>query len=309
MSLHSLDRFPARELYDLTWRALDGALTISTTEELDALPSPAPVAPRVFITSWVDYTKRYGTAYSLSDGSAGLYYNDSTTMVLSPDKMYVWVSVSLLSQERVADGFIPNSHFDYISNRKGKIYSRRHYTVDEYPKDLDRKTYLLQYFEEYMGRALARDVEWTFVDKKRTKNMDFLVKYYRMKSAVVFKLSNEVLQVRFSLQLFVFSSQGLTFLESQFNFFDHTKVLLTQNGSVVSFVDTEFGLHTYALGSLFREACELGHYRSRPHAGATEKETRRLETLRFLIGKLEYCRDVLKYLGERNQSDSIPADV
>lgn len=81
-------RYPARELYDATWRALDAALSISTTAELDALPnSVTSSAPRVFITSWVDYTHKYGTAYSLTDGSAGLYFNDSTTMVLSPDKV------------------------------------------------------------------------------------------------------------------------------------------------------------------------------------------------------------------------------
>lgn len=54
---------------------------------IDSLPSEAAQrAPRVFITSWVDYTHKYGTAYSLTDGTAGLYFNDSTTMVLSPDK-------------------------------------------------------------------------------------------------------------------------------------------------------------------------------------------------------------------------------
>lgn len=46
----------------------------------------------MFITSWVDYTHKYGTAYSLTDGSAGLYFNDSTTMVLSPDKMCALVT-------------------------------------------------------------------------------------------------------------------------------------------------------------------------------------------------------------------------
>ena len=81
-------RLPARELYDATWRALDAALTIGSTAALEALPSPTPLEPpRVFITSWVDYTHKYGTAYSLTDGSAGLYFNDSTTMVLSPDKV------------------------------------------------------------------------------------------------------------------------------------------------------------------------------------------------------------------------------
>ncbi|KAK4705480.1 hypothetical protein P7C70_g731, partial [Phenoliferia sp. Uapishka_3] len=173
-----LTRFPARELYDANWRALHAALNIATTADLEALPSPTPLEPpKVFITSWVDYTHKYGTAYSLTDGSAGLYFNDSTTMVLSPDKL----------------------HFDYTSNRKGNVYSRRHYTTKNHPDDLERKTYLLKYFEDYMSKTLLREVDWTFVDTARTQNMDFLVKYYRMKNAIVFKMSNDVLQVSFFL--------------------------------------------------------------------------------------------------------------
>ena len=54
----------------------------------------------------------------------------------------------------------------------------------------------MTYFEDYMSKTLERDVDWTFNDKERTRNMDFLIKYYRMKSAIVFKLSNDVIQVR-----------------------------------------------------------------------------------------------------------------
>ena len=87
------------------------------------------------------------------------------------------------------------SHLDYISNRQGNVYSRRHYTVTQHPTELERKAYLLGYFENYMSKTLLRDVDWTFADAERTRNMDFLVKYYRMKNAIVFKMSNDVLQV------------------------------------------------------------------------------------------------------------------
>lgn len=46
-----------------------------------------------------------------------------------------------------------------------------------------------------MVKTLRRNVEWLFEDVQRKKNMDFLVKYYRMKQAIVFKMSNDVLQV------------------------------------------------------------------------------------------------------------------
>ncbi|KAM0748225.1 Pkinase-domain-containing protein [Meredithblackwellia eburnea MCA 4105] len=258
-------RYPARELYESTWRSLDAALTVATTADIDALPSPTPlVAPKVFITSWVDYTHKYGTAYSLTDGSAGLYFNDSTTMVLSPDKI----------------------HFDYISNRKGNVYSRRHYTTSTRPTELERKAYLLEYFEDYMSKTLLRDVDWTFVDKERTRNMDFLVKYYRMKNAIVFKMSNDVLQ---------------------FNFYDHTKILLTQNGAVITFIDPDFSLRTYSLHAIFRDAARYGYYQQHQPTEMDAKRLKRLEHVRFLVEKLEYCRDVLKNLSSRKPATAGPA--
>ena len=44
---------------------------------------------RVFIVSWVDYCNKYGMGYALTDGSVGVHFNDSTTLILSPDKKYV----------------------------------------------------------------------------------------------------------------------------------------------------------------------------------------------------------------------------
>lgn len=94
-----------------------------------------------------------------------------------------------------------NSHFDYISQRASHVYTRRHYSLTTRPEELARKAYLLSYFEDYMAKTLTRDVEWTWRDEGRKRNMDFLVKYYRMKNAIVFKMSNEVLQVGVSLSL------------------------------------------------------------------------------------------------------------
>ena len=44
---------------------------------------------RVFIVSWVDFSHKYGMGYALTDGSVGVRYNDSTSIVVSPDKSYV----------------------------------------------------------------------------------------------------------------------------------------------------------------------------------------------------------------------------
>jgi len=44
---------------------------------------------KVFIVSWVDFSHKYGMGYALTDGSVGVRYNDSTSIVVSPDKAYV----------------------------------------------------------------------------------------------------------------------------------------------------------------------------------------------------------------------------
>jgi hypothetical protein len=108
-----------REVYEICWKRLQAALT--ATDEADlvklngalwsrfffSLPPPpfclsfdfggarvddaaGPVTPpKVFIKSWIDYTHKYGTAYQLTDGSAGVYFNDSTTMIYSPNRKCV----------------------------------------------------------------------------------------------------------------------------------------------------------------------------------------------------------------------------
>lgn len=43
---------------------------------------------------------------------------------------------------------------------------------------------------------LYGDYEYTFEDTERTKGMDFVQKYLRMKHVIVFKMSHDVLQVK-----------------------------------------------------------------------------------------------------------------
>ena len=47
-----------------------------------------------------------------------------------------------------------------------------------------------------MMERLYGDYDYTFQDLERTKGMDFVQKYLRMKHVIVFKMSHDVLQVR-----------------------------------------------------------------------------------------------------------------
>ncbi|CAE7229592.1 unnamed protein product [Rhizoctonia solani] len=197
--------------------------------------------PRVFIVSWVDYCNKYGMGYALADGSVGVHFNDSTSIVLAPNKI----------------------NLDYISSRRnGTIYVRKNYTMREHPEDLKSKVYLLRHFEKYMMERLYGDPEYAFEDLERTKGMDFVQKYLRMKHVIVFKMSHEVLQ---------------------FNFYDHSKVILASQGNSITHIDKHYAVTHYTLSGVMQRVV-AGQW-----ADAAEKKF-----YDRLLSKLKYSRDVLQ---------------
>ncbi|KAJ1310935.1 hypothetical protein OPQ81_009447 [Rhizoctonia solani] len=197
--------------------------------------------PKVFIVSWVDYCNKYGMGYALADGSVGVHFNDSTSIVLAPNKI----------------------NLDYISSRRnGTIYVRKNYTMRDHPEDLKSKVYLLRHFEKYMMERLYGDPEYAFEDVQRTKGMDFVQKYLRMKHVIVFKMSHEVLQ---------------------FNFYDHSKLILASQGHSITHIDKHYTITHYTLSGVM-ERVVAGQW-----ADAAEKKF-----YDRLLSKLKYSRDVLQ---------------
>ena len=52
------------------------------------LASPGPTTnlkePEVWVKKWVDYSTKYGLGYLLSNGATGVFFNDSTKIILDP---------------------------------------------------------------------------------------------------------------------------------------------------------------------------------------------------------------------------------
>ena len=40
--------------------------------------------PSVWVKKWVDYSSKYGLGYLLSNDAFGVFYNDSTKMIMDP---------------------------------------------------------------------------------------------------------------------------------------------------------------------------------------------------------------------------------
>lgn len=95
-------------------------------------PSAALVA-KVWVVRYVDYTSKYGLGFLFNTGSAGVYFNDSTKIVLS------------------ADGTV----FQYTERRRrdsstGSEHSSQKHLISSYPPELQKKVTLLKHFRNYL---------------------------------------------------------------------------------------------------------------------------------------------------------------
>jgi serine/threonine protein kinase len=212
---------------------------------------------KVWVVRYVDYTSKYGLGFLLNTGSAGVYFNDSTKIVLS------------------ADGTI----FQYIERRRrdgGSSSSSEHLTqthyMSAYPQELQKKVTLLRHFRNYLvdqqrtygesgseggdkaTASSASDLPTLLPENSSTGatptikfgvssaafdakdavemglnaegnlvgsnssdgEMPFLKKWVRTRHAILFRLSNRVVQVVF---------------------FDRSEVLLSPEARVVTYVN------------------------------------------------------------------------
>jgi len=208
----------------------------------------------------------------LTNGSIGVFFNDSTTIILAGNQQ--WEVESNNPEIFRWQHFIHLiRHFEYLSfdrqNTKSTLIRACH-TLSDYPSELRKKVTLLCHFQNYITDNLSKvrlsmlvavipDI-WPLLqiipsyfelDTKRIQDLDFLTKYIRTKHAVLFRLSNRVLQV---------------------NFFDHTKLVLYSEGKMMSFVD------------------QSKEIRSRPLADFVD------EGEPTVMKRINYVRDVLRSL-------------
>ena len=134
-----------------------------------------------------------------------------------------------------------------MSDKQEIAYS---HTLSEYPKELQKKVTLLQHFRSYLegdstnagGLATSSDIK-TF-DKnantnvedakigddslKKINNYVYVKKWMRTRHAIMFRLSNRIVQVCFQ---------------------DHTEIILSSESRIVTYVNKKAERLTYPLGS------------------------------------------------------------
>jgi polo-like kinase 1 len=179
-----------------------------------------PKEVEVWVKKWVDYSSKYGLGYYLSNEATGVFFNDSTKVVVDPN------------------GF----HFDYMERRSSDRQDvGKEYTLTEYPKDLQKKVTLLQHFRSYLegSEKPKSDVAPTQVEGeefpkvRKVKDVVYVKKWMRTRHAIMFRLSNKVVQV---------------------NFQDHTEIMLSSETKVVTYVNKKGERSTYPLSSAMESA-------------------------------------------------------
>ncbi|UYV62169.1 PLK1 [Cordylochernes scorpioides] len=175
----------------------------------DEAEDPAAV-PIYWISKWVDYTDKYGIGYQLSDNSVGVLFNDLSRLVMLPDNLTV----------------------HYIE-RDG---TEHYYTTENYASALIKKVTLLTYFNNYMNEHLLKATDkMSSRETDEISRMPYLKAWFRTRSAIVFHLTNGILQVNF--------------------FQDHTKLIICPLMEAVTYIDEKRDFRTYRLKSIEKFGC------------------------------------------------------
>jgi polo-like kinase 1 len=172
----------------------------------------------VWVKKWVDYSTKYGLGYYLSNEATGVFFNDSTKIVLDP-----------------------NGHdFDYMERRSSDRQDiGSQHTLTEYPKELQKKVTLLQHFWSYLEgnekpkNIMAQNAASEVKQARKVKDVVYVKKWMRTRHAIMFRLSNKVVQV---------------------NFQDHTEIMLSSETKVVTYVNKKGERSTYPLNSAMESA-------------------------------------------------------
>lgn len=154
---------------------------------------------------WVDYSTKYGLGYLLSDGSTGVYFNDSTKIIIDKG----------------------GDKFQYIEKKSGdKMDSVRDHKLSNYPqeRELMKKVTLLQHFRNYLYNENKTETE----SGNFPAGYVYVKKWMKTKHAIMFRLSNKIVQV---------------------NFTDKSEIILSSEQKLVTYIDLKGQRSEYPLAT------------------------------------------------------------
>lgn len=185
----------ASHLDDYLTAAWNGsaAMAVESAAAPVVLPPELPVSarPRTWVTVWLDYTSKYGLGYMLSNGNVGIYFNDSTKVILSASGTGLFAShfssgpaARALKSERFSnEAASAGNLFEYVDRAgHGRVpvtgpgslaeegfphnlgsdgAARLVASLKQYPSGLEKKVKLLNYFRKCLGEQYGKRRETT----------------------------------------------------------------------------------------------------------------------------------------------------
>ena len=188
--------------------------------------NPNLKGPDIWVKKWVDYSSKYGLGYLLNNGFFGVFYNDSSKIILNP-----------ITNEFLYIGRNPIDKQEVIVNGR----------MDNYPIELKNKVALLGHFKNYLEgegnnnkndeKKKDKDID-NEKDKKKEKKIDeksfiYVKKWMKTRHAIMFRLTNKIVQVYFQ---------------------DHTEILLSSESKVVTYVNKKEERLTYPLSKALEDS-------------------------------------------------------
>jgi polo-like kinase 1 len=158
-------------------------------------PQKPTSANEIRVKKWVDYSSKYGLGYLLSNGQVGIYFNDSTKIIVDTK----------------------TKNFNYMDRRpadKQDVVST--YNMDNYPDELKKKVTLVQHFRKYLEEDNKEDNNQIEEEYDAKYSGVYVKKWMRTKHALMFRLSNKIVQV---------------------NFTDHTEIILNSENKLVTYLN------------------------------------------------------------------------
>ncbi|KAF0694031.1 Aste57867_15054 [Aphanomyces stellatus] len=166
-------------------------------------------AANLWVVQYVDYTAKYGLGYTLSNACTGVLFND-------------WTKI-------IAD----TTTFGYVTRGASDAMEppQRVHRLSRYPSELTKKVTLVAHFKEYIeaddsdeAKTLQRLL---ILDAPQpTSPMVYVSKWQKTRHCVMFRLTNNTVQA---------------------NFFDTTKLMLSHDGKVVTYLDKQDEMHVRSI--------------------------------------------------------------
>jgi polo-like kinase 1 len=83
----------------------------------------------IWVTKWVDFSNTFGLGYILNNGHIGLYFNDTTKIILNPiEKTFTYIDKKMVEDQEL-------------------LYT---FSMKEYPDDIKMKVYFFNQFKKYI---------------------------------------------------------------------------------------------------------------------------------------------------------------